>query len=66
MKIDLVRIWASPSTLHLRLVYGPDDGKWVKSQEVHVPWATLPKSARLMLAQAVDDERDEERTLPLF
>lgn len=67
MKVDLVRLWASPSTLHLRVVYGPDNGAWIRSQEIHVPWDTLPAATRAMLAQAVDLERDEEdATLPLF
>jgi hypothetical protein len=66
MKIDLVQIWASPSTLHLRLVYGPDSGKWIRSQELHVPWAALPGSTRDMLSKLVDDEREEEQQESLF
>jgi hypothetical protein len=66
MKIDLVRLWASPSTLHLRVIYGPDSGAWVKSQELHIPWDTLPNSTREVLRFALDEERDEDRQDPLF
>lgn len=66
MKIDLVRLWASPSTLHLRVIYGPDSGAWIKSQEIHVPWDTLPDSTRSMLAMLVQDEKDEPEQDPLF
>lgn len=66
MKIDLVRIWASPSTLHLRVIYGSDDGSWIKSREIHCAWDSLPPSTRDMLMMAVDQERDEQGQDPLF
>lgn len=66
MRIELVRIWASPSTLHLRVVYGADDGSWIRSQEIHCPWDSLPLSTREMLRMAIDHERDEQGQEPLF
>lgn len=66
MKIDLVRIWATPSTLHLRVVYGADNGSWIRSKEIHCPWDNLPPATREMLQMAVDQERDEEGEEPLF
>jgi hypothetical protein len=60
MKIDLVRLWASPSTLHLRVVYCPDDGAWIRSKEIHCSWDSLPPSTRQMLAAALSEEKDEE------
>lgn len=67
MKVELVRLWATPSTLHLRVIYGPDNGAWVKSQELHVPWDTLPASTREVLRFALAEEHDEDvREDPLF
>lgn len=60
MKIDLVRLWASPSTLHLRVVYGPDNGAWIRSKEVHMPWSVLSEGMKDTLRHALDEERDED------
>jgi len=41
MEVRLVRIWASPSTLHLRLLVLGRGNAWHKFTEIHVPISEL-------------------------
>lgn len=69
MDINLSRIWASPSTLHLRLLYGASDGSWVRSRELHVGWEVLPPETRRQLMMALGQDREgttDEEDVPLF
>lgn len=44
MDIRLVRSWASPSTLHLRVMITGKDNKWSQFRELSVPLEDLDES----------------------
>lgn len=67
MKITVTRIWVSPSTLHLGLMYGPNSEKWIRFQNVHVPLEAIPfEDLRNLLERDQAQKRDEEGQPVLF
>lgn len=42
MKVTLVRIWASPSTLHLRVMVTAKNGSWSVFRDLHIAKEELP------------------------
>ena len=59
MEADVVRIWATPSTLHLRLIIRGGRKQWMRSMEIHCPWENLAPGERQRLREALDDGRSE-------
>lgn len=42
MDISLSGLWASPSTLHLRLVVRGRENRWVRFYNLHIPMEEIP------------------------
>lgn len=61
MKVTLIRIWASPSTLHLRVMVSAKGGAWAVFRDIHVPKEELPVEDLASFADmnAVDDVEPE-------
>lgn len=66
MRIEIARIWISPSTLHLRCVYGPNNGKWIRSQEVHIPLEAIPTDDLRNLLERDQADQDHAAQFSLF
>lgn len=70
MEADLVRLWASPSTLHLRLVVSWSKNSGMRSCEVHWPIDQLTSVERRNLLEALRvseiSPTDAEDQAPLF
>lgn len=60
MDAEVVRIWATPSTLHLRLVVHGARGKWMRSCEIHMPWETLSPGERQRLREALEEDQGSD------
>lgn len=66
MRIEVARIWVSPSTLHLRCIWGPDNGRWIRSQEVHIPLDMIPTDDLRNLLERDGARQDHAAQDPLF
>lgn len=68
MRVEIDQVWASPSTLHCRVLVWADDGSWRHKHYVAVPVSEIEESAIIMLTQAyLDQPVDETKDmLPLF
>lgn len=66
MEAEIVRIWASPSTLHLRLVYWGKQKKWMKSADVHIPLAEIPSQVREQIRVSDGFDVEPQPDVPLF
>lgn len=66
MEATLTRIWASPSTLHLRLMIQPKNGRWSQFVNLSVPWETIPSEVRTAILMSDRFDRDEQHEQPLF
>lgn len=70
MEADVVRIWATPSALHLRVVFWGAKKKWMRSTECHIRWAEIPSEQREQIASALqvrsEDREQEQLDTPLF
>lgn len=62
MEIKITEIWASPSTLHLRLVVRGKGNKWMKFHSVSCPLDAIPSEVRrlIQLSEAFDREPEPE------
>jgi hypothetical protein len=68
MKVAIDQVWATPSTLHCRVLVFADDGSWRHKYYASIPADEIEESAIIMLTQAyldapVDETKDME---PLF
>lgn len=68
MKVEIDQVWATPSTLHCRVLVWADDGSWRHKYYAAVPVSEIEESALVMLTQAyLDQPIDETKDmLPLF
>lgn len=68
MEINVQEIWATPSTLHLRLVVEGKQKKWIKFANVHVPMSVIPSevAALIWLSAGLDKETIDRDDVPLF
>ena len=53
MEADLVRLWATPSTLHLRVVVWTKHRQHMQSAEIHYPLKSLTSVERRSLLEAL-------------
>lgn len=70
MEAEIVRLWASPSTMHFRIIVWNDAKTWFRSCEVHMGLDQLPLSARWSLLYALEDDLKDsdpgDVDVPLF
>lgn len=66
MDVHLTKIWASPSTLHLRLMVVYKSHQGVQFADVHLPMAKIPSEVRSLVALSVGFDEEPEDDLPLF
>ena len=52
MEVSLTQIWASPSTLHLRLVITGKGGKWIRFHNLHIPLSEVDETVSRALEAA--------------
>ena len=50
MDVHLTKIWASPSTLHLRLLVTYKTHQGVQFADVHIPMDKIPSEVRNLIA----------------
>lgn len=68
MQVTVDNVWATPSTLHMRVtVWGPDH-RWRHRYDAHVPVEDIPDEALEALTLTRRDEawRDYLEDVPLF
>lgn len=65
MDIRLVRSWASPSTLHLRVMITASDGRWSQFRDLSVPLLDLDESVLAMLLTSEAQHDPAQPMLPL-
>lgn len=69
MEVEIVRLWASPSVLHMRVLIWGRQKRWFRSTNVHIRWDALPSEVRRQILLALDDDREpetEDLDQPLF
>lgn len=69
MKVEIDEVWATPSTLHARVLVWGKDGRWRHKHWVSVPIASIPPEA--LDALRGDPDRDwrpdrDSEDVPLF
>lgn len=66
MDITVTGLWASPSTLHLRLMVQGKRKSWVRFANVHVPLSEIPSEVRSLIALSDGFDREhKDDPLPL-
>lgn len=61
MNVSLVRIWASPSTLHLRVMITAKNQAWSLFKDVHVPKDSIaPEDLKSLLLTGEVDELEPQ------
>lgn len=60
VKVDVDEVWATPSTLHVRVHVRADDGTWRHKYYCSVPLSEVPEEALVMMIQRYMDEVPEE------
>jgi hypothetical protein len=67
MEVNVHNVWASPSTLHMRVTVWPNSRLWRQKFDVAVPISTIPVESISALWQGyLDTEREDMRDIPLF
>jgi len=66
MDVHLVKIWASPSTLHLRVMVSGKHNSWAKFHEIHVPLAELNVGELAAILHSESERLDGEHEPRLF
>lgn len=56
MHVYVDNVWATPSTLHMRVHVWGVDNKWRRRFDCHVPLSTIPPQALEPLLALVKDE----------
>ena len=60
MRVEVDQVWATPSTLHMRvIVYGPEN-RWRHKYTCAVPLADIPEEAIVTMLQHFMDQVPEE------
>lgn len=60
MRVECDQVWATPSTLHLRVIVHDDNGRWRHKYYPSVPLRDIPEEALVMIIQRYLDETPEE------
>ena len=61
MRVTADEVWATPSTLHVRVIVHADDNRWRHKYYVSVPFSEIPEEALApWLDRRLDDTREED------
>lgn len=60
MLVTVDQVWATPSTLHLRVIVHADDGRWRHKYYPSIALEEIPEEALVMIIQRYMDEIPEE------
>lgn len=60
MRVEVDQVWATPSTLHLRVIVHDDNGRWRHKYYTSVPLEEIPEEALVMVIQRFMDQVPEE------
>ena len=61
MRVTADEVWATPSTLHVRVIVHADDNRWRHKYYVAIPVDEIPEEAIApLLAGRLDDTREED------
>lgn len=69
MEVEVVRIWSSPSVLHLRVIVWGRQHRWFRSTNIAIRWDALPSEVRRQVRMALEDDVEPDTTdldQPLF
>jgi len=68
MRVEVDQVWATPSTLHMRVIVHDELGRWRHKYWPSIPLSEIPEEAVIMLTQRyLDDNVDETKDMePLF
>lgn len=66
MDLHLTKIWASPSTLHLRFMVSYKTHQGVQWADVHVPLDSIPSEVRNVIGLSQEFDKDPDDSVPLF
>ena len=64
MKLQLARLWASPSTLHLRVAVMADDDSWVTFKDLSIPRQVVVSELLDLDKDWVAEARSLDQPLP--
>jgi hypothetical protein len=64
--LTMSRMWASPSTLHLKIAITPKDASWVQFCELHIPLSELGETIRSSILISLDEDGRYQHDEPLF
>jgi hypothetical protein len=60
MRVEIDQVWATPSTLHVRVIVHADDNRWRHKYYPSIPVAEIPEEALYMLVGKHLDDKPEE------
>jgi hypothetical protein len=66
MEISRVRLWASPSTLHLSVVVFGKENRWVQILRFHMPIAEISPAVIRQLMETLGDDSPGRHQPGLF
>lgn len=68
MQVEVDEVWASPSTLHVRVIVHADDRRWRHKYYCSVPLDEIPEEAfqQMLLTYRDENHREELQDIPLF
>ena len=68
MRVEVDEVWATPSTLHLRVLVHADDGAWRHKYWCAVPLSEIPEEAleKVLLQRRDESFREDLSDIWLF
>lgn len=68
MRVEIDQVWATPSTLHCRVIVHDDNGRWRHKYYPSIPLDQVPEEALrdVLLARADEAWREDMQDIPLF